>query len=717
MKKIVIYLGITVACQGMGLADSPTNQPASESYDLGVIVVKGHRIQTGEDEGSATNGYRYQHGDLGPLGNVPLKDVPYSVAVTSGELIENRNVHNPTDALKTIPTVVPLMSSSAGGAGGMSRVMIRGFNASDQSELRDGMVDRSWTLPPVEDIDRIEVLSGLSGFLYGFSAVGGSVNYVTKPPLNDPFAALSAGFYNKGILFGQADLGGPIGDDRLTSRLNLYGEDGQTYIDDGDQRRGLASAALRYQLLSDTYLTANCYLQRLDMNGPQAYFDISGIGYQVPSAFNPKKQYGQDWTYNSSAKGVFDVGLDSRLNDIFTLRAAYRRGEMWRDFTYVKAKLTDMSGNYTESSAVTPRSDESTDAAYALIDAEIPTWFIEHKVTAGYTRWDFLFNRGADVAKVMGPSSVSVPIAYPKPASAGEQDRYNKQYANNFLVGDCITLNSYLSLLAGANYAQYVMEAGGVPTTWGPYATRVTQEKLTPSVGLVFKPVRDVSTYASYMQGLESGGTAPTTAANADQVLDPSVSDQYEIGAKASVWDALDISLALFRIDKVNAYVDPGDNVYKQTGREIHQGVELLASGKIVRDLTLVGGWTLMSAELEKANKPEIEGEIPINVPEQQGRLYLEYALPKVPGIPGLFTVTGGANYYGRRPVSLPNTSFIPNVTTFDAGLRYQPTAKLAFNLNVSNMLDKYYWSYYNNGQGLILGDPRLCSFSAKYTF
>ncbi|MFZ2642371.1 MAG: TonB-dependent receptor [Verrucomicrobiia bacterium] len=674
-------------------------------------------IVTASPEGSAKSGYRSESAELGPMGGMSLKDTPYSLNVTPGELIENRNAHNPTDALKTNPTVAPLMSSS--GYSSMSRVMVRGFTAGDQSDLRDGMTDRSFTLPPVEDIERIEVLNGLSGFLYGFSAVGGTVNYVTKQPTATPRTSVSMGQYNKGILFGQVDSSGPIGNDKLTYRLTGYGENGDTYIDGGRQSRWLASGALRYRVCDDTYLKFNFYQQGLETKGIQPYFDISGIGYAVPSALDPTKQYGQSWTYDSSQKGVYDLALDSRINDILSVRAAYRYGVMSREYRWIGARfLNANNGTYSEREWETPKQDEEEDAAYALFDARFDTWGIEHNVTFGYTHWGFTFWRGADVSKLLGNSSIYSPASYDVSTSCAGQTGDMNTITHNFLVGDRIVFDPSWSLLTGVNYAQTVTETFG--SYYAASKPEVSGDSLTPTVGLVYKPHPDVSTYVSYMQGLEQGGTASSTAKNAGQVLDPAVSDQYEVGAKATLWKRLDLSAALFRIDKVNQYLDTGDNVYKQDGREVHQGVELLATGKITDCLTIVGGWTWMQASIDKAANPATEGAVPVNVPKQQARLYLEYDIPKVPWIPGVITLSTGVNYYGERPVDIPNAHYIPDTTLLDAGLRYRPNDRLVFTANVTNFLDTHYWSYYRSGStgdGLWLGDPRLISFSLKYTF
>ena len=709
-----------LGCQWLPAQEPGTNdRPVNAGQLDEVVVVAGKAAVPG---GTAEEGYRLDDTSVGPLGKLRFLDVPYSVSVTSGELIENRIAKNPTDALKTVPTVASLMSSA--GYSSMHRVMIRGFNASDQNTLRNGLTNRSFTLPPMEDIERIEVMNGLSGFLYGFSAIGGSVNYVTKQPLADPFAAITGGVYENGIFFGQVDVGGPLYGDLLTSRLNLYAEEGGGYIDGSDRNRQLVSGAVRCSPFDGTDLDVRVYHQELDYTGLQTYFNITGINYRVPDAFDPAKQYGQPWTTNEATQSVVDAAIDSRLNDVFTFRGAFRYGDMERKYRFVGAQLTDLGGSYRETFVDSSGNDEWTTAAYGLVDAEFDTGSLEHKLTFGYTHWGFTFERGANFIAELGPSHVSSPRFYDVPGRAQGFDRRMRSTTHSFLIGDQIEITPRWSLLAGVNYAMLDNQLTGAYLSTPAAVSHIHQDAFTPTAAVVFKPAEDLSLYASYIQGLEQGGAAPGFAANAFEVLDPTVSDQFEIGAKTTLWDRFHLSTALFRIDKANQYVDPGDNVFKDDGRQVHQGVEVLASGRLLPDLTLIGGVTAFSAEVEAAaDNPAAVGDTPVNVATRQAGLYLEYDLPFCQSLPGDLTFICGANFYGKRPVNIPNTGYVPSATTCDVGLRYCPVENLTFNLNVSNVFDKNYWSYYRNQgdgiaeDGLLLGDPRLFSASVKYRF
>jgi iron complex outermembrane receptor protein len=282
-------------------------------------------------EGSAASGYRTSSGSFGPLGKIPLNDVPFSLNVTPGQLIENTNAHSIGEALKTNPTATLLMSSA--GYSSMSRILVRGFSASDQNETRDGLVDRSFAYVPLENVERIEVLNGFSAFLNGFANPGGSINYVSKGPTENPLATLASGFYGGGIGFVHGDVGGKVAEteNRLGYRVNLYREDGSRVISNSDQTRDFVSARFTYDLTPGTRLWADVYHNHVIMNGLQTYFALaSGVRIPDASRFLMTRQYGQDWTRNEAEKTVAGFGFDSHLNDVFTLRGGFRYGTMWR---------------------------------------------------------------------------------------------------------------------------------------------------------------------------------------------------------------------------------------------------------------------------------------------------------------------------------------------------------------------------------------------------
>lgn len=262
----------------------------------------------------------------------------------------------------------------------------------------------------------------------------------------------------------------------------------------------------------------------------------------------------------------------------------------------------------------------------------------------------------------------------------------------NHLIGDQITFNDQWSVLLGVSRSN--IQSGSYD-----------KSRNSPSVSLIFKPMPWLSTYASYIEGLEMGGTAPDTASNARQVQSPMVSRQKEIGVKATVGKLL-LTGAIFDIEKAYEFTN-SDNVYTQDGRQKHTGIEFNATGKLFDKLTVVSG---IAALNPKVKGSDLDGKSTINVAKVVAKVYAEYALP----VPGL-SLAGGVYYTDEQWADSANTDRLPAVTTADLGMRYatQMSGKpLTLRLSVNNVADKSYWlnSYY-------VGAPRSEAFSAQMQF
>ncbi|KXK50656.1 TonB-dependent receptor domain-containing protein, partial [Nitrosomonas europaea] len=150
---------------------------------------------------------------------------------------------------------------------------------------------------------------------------------------------------------------------------------------------------------------------------------------------------------------------------------------------------------------------------------------------------------------------------------------------------------------------------------------------------------------------------------------------------------------------------------YVQDGLQVHNGVELVLTGKITDNLTIMGGGTLMDINVEKSNNPALEGKKPTNAASRMGKIYAEYALPWITGL----SLTGGIYYTGERYANAANTDKIPSYTLYDIGARYSTRVlnkALTVRLNVINLTGKDYWQNSN-----FLGVPRTVAFSASMMF
>ncbi|WP_122613769.1 TonB-dependent receptor domain-containing protein, partial [Pseudomonas viridiflava] len=105
--------------------------------------------------------------------------------------------------------------------------------------------------------------------------------------------------------------------------------------------------------------------------------------------------------------------------------------------------------------------------------------------------------------------------------------------------------------------------------------TKYDESKTSPNYSVIYKPVPWLTAYATYIEGLEPGGSASTRPGFPITALPPEVSEQYELGAKATWGDTL-FTAALFKIDKPN-YIS--NFVYTPNGRQVNKGLELGVTG------------------------------------------------------------------------------------------------------------------------------------------
>ncbi len=567
----------------------------------------------------------------------------------------------------------------------------------------------------IEDKEQVEVLTGLSGFLYGPGNVGGTVNYVLKRPTAARLVDLSVSNNGGGNFTGHADLGGPIDPDgRFGYRLNLVGQRGDTNIDFQSIRRSLYSGALDWHISESAVLRVDGSVSRYHMEGTDPYWSVDpGVPY--PSAPDASRYYGQPATYTQSRQSHAGVRFEWAINDVFSVRSAVARHDSHLRLAAANNEITSASGDYTAMISQWLYPDYVHEGAYLYADAVFHTGPLSHRLTAGYSgdRTRSTEYIGSDWTVLSGfnianPTYTSVEPGIP----TGHKYVDTRLRNDNLMFGDQIVFESWTALLGltqGRIRADFYDETGAFS------GARYDQHKLSPAAALLFKVDNHLSLYGNYMRGFEMGGTAAATyngydVVNANQVMPPTLSRQFEVGAKYSLHSLL-LTAALFDIDRAFEFYNistPTAPVYVQDGREVHRGVEFTVTGRATADLTLLGGVTLLNPKIKKnASDPELEGKVPMNVARYMAKLYAEYSLPYIRGL----TMTGGVYYTSQQQIDELNTASLPSYTTADLGLRYTRLVadqKLTLRMNVTNLTDSSYWL-----STTALAPPRTIVFSA----
>lgn len=656
--------------------------------------------------GTAESGYLVEDiTGVGLWGKRSLQDTPYSMTVITSDLIENIQANDMVPIFK----INPITQNNSTPSAGIHSPIIRGFNVNNP--VINGMPIANWySFTTMEDLERVETISGATGFLYGGGRVGGAVNYVTKKPTLEDKRSITLGNYGGEQYYGHIDLSGQIDEKKVFGyRINALYQDGDSVADVGKEQK-FVSLAFDYKPTDNFTMDLNYAHRELEnTNRKPTFFIEEGIRPKI----DVSKGYGADWASNEEKNDRVISSLKWNLNDIFTLRSSLLYEKSNEKFMGNQEIVTRKDGLYDvyNNSVMDPHNQYESYSGNIYLDSKFETLGVNHLLTVGYSKNYYKYS---SQAQWVDSSEIGVTLDKAKNSlkptanisNKGLQPFSKSQY---ILIGDDIVFNDQWSTLIGANYATVIQTS----YSNGIQSSKYDKSELTPTLSLMYKPFDDLTTYVTYIESLEQGQIVNDDYSNSGEILDPLVSKQYEIGAKYSLNESILLTSALFRIEKANQYSDfaTPKPKYVQDGKQIHQGLEITATGKVTDNLTIFGGGTLMDIEVEKSNNPAIEGKKPTSAATKMAKLYAEYNIPFISGL----TVTGGAYYTGERYGDSMNTDKIPSYTLYDAGLRYKtkldkyPTT---FLVNVSNLTGKDYWASAN-----YLGDPRSVAFSMKMEF
>src|SRR5262249_1119370 len=249
---------------------------------------------------------------------------------------------------------------------------------------------------------------------------------------------------------------------------------------------------------------------------------------------------------------------------------------------------------------------------------KFPTWFLRHELTFGVSRSGRESGTpGQNNVVLQQKQNIFDPIVLDEPVFPNPPNPLPLQYSED--TGsygyDTIGIGARLKFLVGVRFTGD-KEDNGVKKS----ITHVT----TPAFGVLVDVLPSLTLFASYMEGLEAGATAPVNAVNAYEIMPSAVSTQKEIGFRLAHLKDISLSASVFEITRANAITDPTTMVFSQNGDLNYKGVELTLSLELIARLTLdlAGQWM---KSVQNSPDPTIDGLAPENTPRALGNLRLTY--------------------------------------------------------------------------------------------
>lgn len=642
--------------------------------------------------------------------DTPLIDVPQTVNVITREQLDDQAHHSMADVLRYVPGV-----TVGQGEANRDQITIRGQNTTADFFL-DGVRDDVQYFRSLYNIERVEVLKGPYAMIFGRGGGGGIVNRVQKTPLDELLVAGSASFNTEGGFDVAVDFNQPIGDD-AGLRLNAFYEQLESHRDFVSGERFAVNPNLAATFAAGWKLGLSYEHVRDDRVPDRGVpsVECTGAGcIRRPLTGHRDTFFG--------VPGINDMGLEANILKL-RLDGELSPGLTWST-TALYGEYDKFYSNVFPNSAVrlsdnTIQLDgyrDDTDRENLMVQSnlvwELDLGSVDNTVLVGveYGSQDTASSRfvapAARRARINVDSFTYPAFTFPFPnlsRRAVSDVEVFSAYAQ-----DQIGIGEHVILIAGARYDRF--EIAGTDFVANREFGR-TDEKISPRFGLIVKPRPDVSLYASYSQSfLPRSGDQFTSLTPANEALEPERFTNYEAGAKWELRPDLNLTAAVFQLDRTNTTTPDPNNptVTIVAGATRTRGAELALVGQITPAWQVSAGYTYQDAHLR-----DNDAILVAQVPRHQVALWNRYELFPGFGL-GLGVIHQAKQWAALHNPTVSTATLVPSFTRVDAAVFYDVTERLGLQLNVENVLDEAYFSDAHNNNNITVGAPVNARLTAR---
>ncbi|MCY9845942.1 TonB-dependent receptor [Vibrio caribbeanicus] len=627
---------------------------ASEDVETNEIIeVVGHQYE----------GYAERMPQSGTKTDVEWLDVPQSVSVVTKTEMQDRGAARLVDALDGVAGV-----NNTLGEGSRDQFVIRGFDALNDI-YRDGMRDDGvlQSYRSLVNIERVEVVKGAAGALYGRGSAGGIINLVTKRANGDNFTNVNGSIGSNNQFISQLDSSAAL-NDKVNGRINLEYRQADSYVDHVDSNDFFIAPTIRI-------LPADGHTLDFDLEyAHQELVPYRGVPSKNGKSIDVSEStfFGGTNDFQQSDSLRLGVNYEWRLNDewAWTNRASYNRIELEQKGTRQGAVVGNTVSQTVNNFGYDPRTTTTLQSELVW-----ETGSNQMMIGADYNQ----INIDLTYAKNTLPSqNIGNPTIGPTPNPGFKPFRDNTTTTAGIYIQDVYTLGDF-SIIGNVRYDSMDLEQKKV----GGVKENLDDNKVSYRAGLVYRINYDVSVYTSLARSWQ----LPYSGIYINPKLAEFFhTDLKEVGAKAYLLDnALMLNAALFQIDQEQPQTNTeGDVTNKIEAR--HQGIELEMRGQITQQWDISVGYSYLDAKDKKTDKK------PNDVSDHLFSLWSTYQLNEN------WRLGGGAKYVGDRYAGDDEAVALGDYTTVDLMAAYT-TGRHKIQANAYNVFNEKYILGATNGK------------------
>ncbi|MEI9852702.1 MAG: TonB-dependent receptor [Sphingomonas sp.] len=658
-----------------------------------------------------------------------LQETPLAVSATSGDTLERRGVTSLADLGNLSPGV------SVGQQNGINRLYIRGVGLSAYSTGSDpstafhvdGVVigRGSAQLSSFYDVERIEVLRGPQGTLYGRNATAGSVNLITRKPTRDLSAYLNTTLGNYDHVQFEGAVSGPLdGEGNLRARIAFQTIDHDGYGYNVTLKKGMdnqKTRAVRGTLAYDAgtgfdITVTGDYATEDDNN-----YGVYSFGPFIPGTLLLGQQLGATLITGSRDDASDVLPVNDRRNWGLSATVGIDLADAWRVQSitgyrsFRRYNMSDVEGTSAPIATIaqTEKSKQFSQELQLLYTSDrlkgIVGLYYYHEKLFGISDVPFAF-----VGSIFG-----YPDARVSENGSGSIDAYAAFAQLTYALTDTVNLT------AGLRYSDETRTSDGAFTEFNfsfppanivtPVSFDTSYHAFTPRFAIDFKPAEGVMLYASATKGFKSG---VQVIGSGNPPVNPEFIWSYEAGTKLTLLDhRLELGLTGFLYDYTDLQINRPQglaSIVVNAASARIKGIEFEARALPVDALTLNFDVSYLDAKFTDypttspvygtAGTINLGGNRLSNAPEWTINAGAQYDLPIE--MPGKLSVRGDMNYVTRvyfteyndgARIVFPNGFRYVNdiqsqgaVATFNASLRYvTENERLSFTLFGKNLTNE----------------------------
>lgn len=686
-----------------------------------------------------------------------IKDVPTSINFVTKELMLDQVAFTVNDVVKNVAGVNQYSF--------YNDITIRGFRIQGQTNsgtLLNGMrtFTSFWKPQLIPHIERVEVIKGPASALFGNASPGGSINRVTKKPLEESRKSISTSVGSFNTIRTLADFTGTMTEDKkLLYRLNLGFENSDGFRDLQFSRNLVIAPSFAFLPTENTSLNFDIVYQdskgRLD-RGQAAFGNRDLFTTPITTSLSAVNDYLNETTINTT------VSLRHQFSDRVSFNSTYQLSSYTEDLLEHRtsnqfAALGDGSFDATKVAmrVFYRKRDWNNNAFNNYLNADYYIGKIKNTMLLGYDYFrqeqlpggsqlearTYLLRNGG-TANSFNPNNAANYIldSNGNPATNVAHFDLTSPIANGLqdmskYIYNRVTYNQYLQESHGV-YVQNQSEIGDFKLLLGlrqeyfkdyldynsPSEQQIEQKALLPRVGLVYTLNPSINFYGTWVQGYQPQDGASVINPDAGGPFDPLTSEMIELGAKTEWFQKrLSATLSFYQILEQGGLYNANDpnnpERLVQLGEEESKGIEFNLTGNILPNWSVVAGYAFNDAKITQADDESIIGRQKPNAPKNTANVWSKYIFEQ-----GSFKGLGigfGYNYVSDRFGSIV-TSAQPDIFQaygiIDAAVYYK-LDKVQFQVNVNNLTNQIHWVGGYDVLRAFPGAPRNIMTTVSYTF